>query len=42
MSLEAKDKPFTKMSLPAAFKQARVENILVKDNPGLKVILDIF
>ena len=41
-SLEAKDKPFTKMSLPAAFKQARVENILVKDNPGLKVTLDIF
>ena len=42
VSLEAKDKPFTKMSLPAAFKQARVENILVKDNPGLKVTLDIF
>jgi hypothetical protein len=42
VSLEAKDKPFTKMSLPAAFKQARVENILVKDNPGVKVTLDIF
>ena len=42
VSLEAKDKPFTKMSLPVAFKQARVENILVKDNPGLKVTLDIF
>jgi hypothetical protein len=42
VSLEAKDKPFTKMSLPRAFKQARVENILVKDNPGLKVTLDIF
>ena len=42
VSLEAKDKPFTKISLPAAFKQARVENILVKDNPGLRVTLDIF
>jgi len=42
VSLEAKDKPFTKMILPATFKQARVENILVKDNPGLKVTLNIF
>ncbi|TRZ48348.1 hypothetical protein D4Q80_04105 [bacterium] len=42
VSLEAKDKPFTKMSLPRAFKQARVENILVKDNLGLKITLDIF
>ena len=42
VSLGAKDKPFTKMSLPVAFKQAKVENILVKDNPGLKVTLDIF
>ena len=42
VSLEAKDKPFTKVSLSRVFKQARVENILVKDNPGLKVTLDIF
>ena len=42
VSLWARDKPFTKMSLPVAFKQAKVENILVKDNPGLKVTLDIF
>ncbi len=42
VSLGAKDKLFTKMSLPRAFKQARIENILVKDNPGLKVTLDIF
>ena len=42
VSLGAKDKPFTKISLPAAFKQARVENILLKDNPGVKVTLDIF
>ena len=42
VSLEAKDRPFTRMSLPDAFRQARVENILVKDNPGLKVTLDIF
>ncbi|MDP3016106.1 MAG: hypothetical protein Q8N70_03420 [Deltaproteobacteria bacterium] len=41
VSLWAKDKPFTKMSLPVAFKQAKVENILVKDSPGLKVTLDI-
>ena len=42
MSLEAKDKPFTKVNFSRVFKQARVENILVKDNPGLKVTLDIF
>ncbi len=42
VSLEATDKPFTKMSLPRIFKQAGVENILIKDNPGLKVTLDIF
>jgi len=42
VSLEAKDKPFTKVSLSRVFKQAKVENILVKDNPGLKVTLDIF
>ena len=42
VSLGAKDKPFTKVSLSRVFKQARVENILVKDNPGLKVTLDIF
>lgn len=41
-SLEAKDKPLTEMSLPRAFKEARIENILVKDNPGVKVTLDIF
>ena len=40
--LGARNRPFTRMNLPAAFKQARVENILVKDNPGLKVTLDIF
>jgi hypothetical protein len=42
VSLGAKDTPFTKVSLSRVFKQARVENILVKDNPGLKVTLDIF
>jgi len=42
VSLEAKDRPFAKMNLPAAFKQAGVENILIKDNPGLRVTLDIF
>jgi len=42
VSLEAKDKPFIKMSLSRVFKQARVENILVKDNPGVRVTVDIF
>ena len=41
VSLEAKDKPSTNMNLPHVFRQARIENILVKDYPGLKVILDI-
>jgi len=41
VSLETKEKPFTKLILPPVFKQARIENILVKDNPGLKVTLDI-
>jgi len=42
VSLDSKDKPFSKMSLSKAFKQAKIENILVKDNPGLKITLDIF
>ena len=41
VSLEAKDKPSTNMNLPHVFRQARIENILVKDYPGLKVTLDI-
>ena len=41
VSLETKEKPFTKLILPPVFKQARIENILVKDSPGLKVTLDI-
>jgi len=41
-SQEAKDEPFTRMNLSGVFKQAKTENILVKDNPGLKVTLDIF
>ena len=42
LSLGPKDKPFSRMSLSKAFKQAKIENILVKDNPGLKITLDIF
>ena len=42
VSQEAADKPFSKMSLPPAFKEARIENILVNGNPGLRVTLDIF
>lgn len=41
VSLDSKDKPFSKMSLSKAFKQAKIENILVKDSPGLKITLDI-
>jgi hypothetical protein len=29
------------MSLNAAFRHARIENILLKDNPGLRVTLEI-
>ncbi len=42
VSLSTKDKPLAKLSLPPSFKQARIENILTKDNPGVKVTLDIF
>ncbi|MGD0336180.1 MAG: hypothetical protein ABSB18_03685 [Candidatus Omnitrophota bacterium] len=42
VSQEAKGKLFTKAILSRVFKQAKVENILVKDNLGLKVTLDIF
>jgi hypothetical protein len=38
---DSKDKPFSKISLSGAFKQAKTENILVKDSPGLKITLDI-
>ena len=41
LSLDPKDRPFSRMSLSKAFKQAKIENILVKDNPGLKITLDI-
>ncbi|MDD4982034.1 MAG: hypothetical protein PHS12_04680 [Candidatus Omnitrophica bacterium] len=39
--LEAKSEPFAGMRLNAAFRRARIENILLKDNPGLRVALDI-
>ena len=41
ISFDAKDRPFSKMRLSKVFKQARIENILVKDNPGLRITLDI-
>lgn len=41
VSLDLKDKPLSKISLSKVFKQAKTENILVKDNPGLKITLDI-
>mgnify|MGYP001601551950 FL=1 len=39
--LEVKDGPFIPITLPRDFKKAKLENILVKDNPGVKVVLDI-
>jgi len=39
--LEAKSEPFAGMRLNAAFRRARIENILLKDNPGLRVAMDI-
>lgn len=41
ISFDAKDKPFSKMRLSKVFKRAKQENILVKDNPGLRITLDI-
>jgi hypothetical protein len=41
ISFETKDKPFSRISLSKVFKQARIENILVKDSPGIKITLDI-
>jgi hypothetical protein len=41
LSLDSKDKPLSKTSLPKIFKGAKQENFLVKDNPGLKITLDI-
>ena len=41
LSLDPKDRPFSRMNVSKAFKQAKIENILVKDNPGLKITLDI-
>jgi len=41
ISLDGKDRPFSKMRLSKVFKGAKQENILVKDNPGLKITLDI-
>jgi len=41
VSQKTRYKPFIKSFLPAAFKQAKFENILVKGNPGVRVILDI-
>ncbi|MDD5610554.1 MAG: hypothetical protein PHH69_03295 [Candidatus Omnitrophica bacterium] len=41
LSFDLKDRPFSKMRLSRVFKRAKTENILVKDNPGLKITLDI-
>lgn len=39
---EARDKPLVGFSLALAFNRARLENILVKGNPGVRVTADIF
>lgn len=41
LSQEARYHSSARFSLPDAFKKARMENILVKGNPGVKVTLDI-
>jgi len=41
VSLEAGNEPMPQMSLNAAFRHAKIENILLKDNPGLRVTLEI-
>lgn len=41
LSQEARHHSSARFSLPDAFKKARLENILVKGNPGVKVTLDI-
>jgi len=42
VSLSTKDKLVSGFILPRLFKQARIENILVKGGPGIRVVLDIF
>lgn len=42
VSLSTKDKLVSGFLLPRLFKQARIENILVKGGPGIRVVLDIF
>lgn len=42
VSQEAKNRRFSGLVLPDAFKQAKLEDILVKGNPGIKVTLEIF
>lgn len=39
---EAKNGPLDRFTLRHPFKQARLENILVRGNPGIRVVLDIF
>jgi hypothetical protein len=39
---EAKNKPLAEFSFAPTFKQARLENILVKGNPGVRITADIF
>ena len=40
--LESKDRLFSHLDLPKFFKDAKRENILVKESPGERVILDIY
>ena len=42
VSSETKDSPITGLSLPRIFRKARMENVLIKNRHGVRVILDIY
>ena len=42
VSYEKEDKPVKGLKLPRLFKKARMENILIKDRPAIRVVMDIF
>lgn len=42
VSKNSEDEPFIGFLLPRPFKQAKIENILVRGSPGIRVVLDIF
>jgi len=42
LSSQTKDNPLSGFGLPRIFRKAKVENVLIKNRPGLKVVMDIF